>query len=215
VGNNYFGSRDRQRKETSSLGTRNKQPMAPGIKYKLAFRNIAGVRGKWSKIALKKLALLWEWGSYEELEENFPGIGLDSLGTQVQKMRHKYGISIPRRKISGTFAEKWTSEVTGRTFVSTPKKRPGGKKEHTILVDGKRIRRYRYEMEMLLGRKLIKNEEVHHLDANTQNDTLKNLVVVNKKDHFPFDNFRANTAENFIKKSGLWNKYIKSINKNI
>lgn len=41
----------------------------------------------------------------------------------------------------------------------------------------------RYLMEQHLGRKLNKDEEVHHKDHNKTNDVIENLEVVNSTEH--------------------------------
>jgi len=179
------------------------------------YRNKNNYRNEWTEEKKKTLINLWEYASYEELEKDFPGSGLGVLGNRVCKLR-KEGYNIPKRKVLGRKILLWTSKVTGKTFCCTPKKRSQScnKIVYSILVNGKRVYRHRYEMEQLLGRQLKKGEEVHHLDGNPQNDDINNLIVVDKKEHFPFDNFRANKAEQFIKKLGLWESYIKSIKNN-
>lgn len=119
------------------------------------------------------------------------------------------GYIIPERKIKGASATEWVSKVTGKRFVATPKIRhKDGKKVWTILVNGKRMYRYRYEIEALLGRPLKKNEDVHHLDGNPENDDVNNLIAIQRNKHFPFDNYRANTAEDFIRTQNLWSVFI-------
>lgn len=45
------------------------------------------------------------------------------------------------------------------------------------------IREHRYNMEIELGRKLLKTEIVHHLDGNTLNNNINNLEVMTKIEH--------------------------------
>ena len=52
-----------------------------------------------------------------------------------------------------------------------------------IRVDGKVVREHRYLMEKVLGRKLNKNEQVHHVDGNERNNNLNNLVLVSPSEH--------------------------------
>ena len=49
--------------------------------------------------------------------------------------------------------------------------------------EGKSMRLSRLIMEQHLGRKLATDEHVHHIDGNTHNDTLENLVVLIKSEH--------------------------------
>lgn len=50
-------------------------------------------------------------------------------------------------------------------------------------VKGKRIDMQRYVMEQILGRKLTKNEIVHHIDGNKLNNDPSNLQVMTKAEH--------------------------------
>lgn len=43
---------------------------------------------------------------------------------------------------------------------------------------------HRYVVEKYLGRKLIKGEQVHHIDGNKQNNDLNNLAVVRTGEHW-------------------------------
>lgn len=176
--------------------------------------NKKGHRMRWDEHQKEALSNLWEWGSYEELRKAFPHIGINSLRTKVGVFR-KEGYVIPERKLKGISEIKWISPQTGIIFAASPKFRRGDKKKvWTIAVDRKRFYRYRYEIENYLKRKLIKGEEVHHLDGNPENDDISNLVVVTKEKHFPFDNYRANMAELFIKENNLFKRYIEWVNEN-
>lgn len=53
----------------------------------------------------------------------------------------------------------------------------------TIQVDGKQVRLHRYKMEQHLGRKLHKDEVVHHIDEDIYNNNLSNLKVVSRSEH--------------------------------
>lgn len=52
-----------------------------------------------------------------------------------------------------------------------------------ILVNGKYLREHRYLMEKMLGRKLLKCEYVHHIDGNTKNNNISNLVLMKDGQH--------------------------------
>jgi len=51
--------------------------------------------------------------------------------------------------------------------------------------DGKRILidEHRYIMEQYLGRKLTKNEVVHHIDENKMNNNIENLQLLTRSEH--------------------------------
>lgn len=52
-----------------------------------------------------------------------------------------------------------------------------------ILVNKKRCKLHRIIMEFHLGRKLEKDEVVHHIDGNGLNNELSNLKVMDKREH--------------------------------
>lgn len=52
-----------------------------------------------------------------------------------------------------------------------------------IRVDNKTVQEHRIIMENHLGRKLKSTELVHHIDGNPKNNNIKNLQVMNWKDH--------------------------------
>ena len=51
--------------------------------------------------------------------------------------------------------------------------------------NGKRvfIDEHRYVMQQFLGRKLKKNEVVHHIDGNKSNNNIENLQLMTKEEH--------------------------------
>lgn len=52
-----------------------------------------------------------------------------------------------------------------------------------ITVDGKQVPEHRYFMEQHLGRKLNKNEVVHHINHNHFDNKIKNLQVMTNEEH--------------------------------
>ena len=50
-------------------------------------------------------------------------------------------------------------------------------------VRGKRIDEHRLIMQNVLGRKLDRNEVVHHIDGNKSNNSLENLIVMTRSEH--------------------------------
>lgn len=52
-----------------------------------------------------------------------------------------------------------------------------------VIVNGKTVSYPKYLVEQTLGRKLDKNETVHHIDGNPANNSLDNLQVISRKEH--------------------------------
>lgn len=64
--------------------------------------------------------------------------------------------------------------------------KPIGKPRHkykTIVVNGKRVREHRWIMEQHIGRKLEKWEHVHHINDDSSDNRLENLVVLSNSEH--------------------------------
>ena len=49
--------------------------------------------------------------------------------------------------------------------------------------DGKKVRKSRWLMEQKLGRKLLPDEQVHHLNGNPLDNRIENLVVLTVNKH--------------------------------
>lgn len=56
-------------------------------------------------------------------------------------------------------------------------------KYKSINVDGKQIREHRYVMEQHLGRKLEKWEHVHHINDDSLDNRIENLIVLSNSEH--------------------------------
>jgi hypothetical protein len=83
--------------------------------------------------------------------------------------------------------EKLRKLAKGQTGINNPTWKGGQSKTREgyrlILVNGRYIKEHRLVMERELGRKLKRNEEVHHLDQNKLNNDPANLVVLSKSHH--------------------------------
>lgn len=56
-------------------------------------------------------------------------------------------------------------------------------KYKAIKVNGVKYDEHRYIMEQYLGRKLRKDEVVHHKDGNKRNNDIENLVLMSRSEH--------------------------------
>src|SRR3990167_9050087 len=76
-----------------------------------------------------------------------------------------------------------------------------------------RIREHRYLMEKHIGRKLDKNEHVHHLNGIKNDNRIENLVVLNAGEHHSahYDEKKMLPVfiENVRKEKEMWKKFIK------
>lgn len=52
-----------------------------------------------------------------------------------------------------------------------------------IMINGKPMREHRWIMQNHLGRKLSKDEHVHHIDGNGMNNEISNLIVLSNANH--------------------------------
>jgi len=57
-----------------------------------------------------------------------------------------------------------------------------------VWINGKRVLEHRYVMEQYLGRKLEKDEDVHHIDMVRDNNHISNLKLMTKSEHSTFHN---------------------------
>ena len=53
----------------------------------------------------------------------------------------------------------------------------------TIRINGKFVREHRYLMEQHLGRKLDRNEQVHHINGDCRDNRIENLQVLTNSEH--------------------------------
>lgn len=64
-----------------------------------------------------------------------------------------------------------------------------------IIVNGERLDEHRYIMEQQIGRRLRKDEVVHHIDGNKKNNELSNLQLMTRKEHSSLHWNRSSLSE--------------------
>jgi ribosomal protein L37AE/L43A len=78
-------------------------------------------------------------------------------------------------------------EITEKARNNSPLMRRAGKTETrkyvVIKVDGKQVREHRYVMEQFLGRKLLTNEHIHHINGDPTDNRIENLQVLTNSEH--------------------------------
>ena len=78
-------------------------------------------------------------------------------------------------------------ENASKARMASPLMRRAGlsenKKYVVIKVDGKYIREHRHVMQLHLGRKLTKDEHIHHINGNPTDNRIENLQVLSNSDH--------------------------------
>ena len=57
------------------------------------------------------------------------------------------------------------------------------RKYKQMKIDGKEVRVHRYLMEQHLGRKLSRDEHVHHINGDPLDNRIENLMVLKNGDH--------------------------------
>ena len=70
---------------------------------------------------------------------------------------------------------KWGFKKLYKDLGSNPRKR--------IMIEGRRVYEHRHLMEIKLGRKLQRNECVHHINGNCKDNSIENLQVLSNKEH--------------------------------
>lgn len=115
--------------------------------------------------------------------------------TTVDRYIKRYGltrrsISEVRRNKKWNSGDKQRSELSDRMKGLTGDKNPGYKGGHidengyrSIYVDRKLIKEHRYVMQQHIGRKLLRSEDVHHLNGDKLDNRLENLQLLTKSEH--------------------------------
>lgn len=99
--------------------------------------------------------------------------------SHYSRMRRGLPIDAPKYTKIGTQNPRWNGGKTkrndGRVSVYAPK--------HPKARNGRYVFRYRLIMEAHLGRFLLPDEVVHHINGDTSDDRIENLVVTNSRTH--------------------------------
>ncbi len=69
---------------------------------------------------------------------------------------------------------------------------------------------HRYNMACAIGRLLLPDEVVHHIDGNKSNNDIKNLQLMSKKEHSRLHAQKNNNLAAHVKNHGAWNKGLKN-----
>ena len=71
---------------------------------------------------------------------------------------------------------------------------------------------HRYIMEQHLGRKLSKDEIVHHINEDKTDDRIENLLVMSRAEHSRHHNYKG-LSNRIITCSNCNNEFVKALNK--
>ena len=69
---------------------------------------------------------------------------------------------------------------------------------------------HRYNMAYAIGRLLLPNEVVHHINGDKSNNDIKNLQLMSRKDHSRLHAQDNDTLAIYTKTHGAWNKGLKN-----
>lgn len=93
------------------------------------------------------------------------------------------------RNKSGLRAEcRDCQKAQGREYRGPTTKNFGGGRYLKTTVNGKTVSVHRLVMEQTLGRKLLENEVVHHINGNKKDNRPENLVVMSASEHSRLEN---------------------------
>lgn len=119
---------------------------------------------------------------------------LDIPRTSLTRLLDKFGI--PRKSISLVMTGKKLSPEHRIKVIKTLKYGKGDKSAswnggrfidsngyYRVWVDGVYVKEHRLVMEKHLGRRLLKSEHIHHIDGNTLNNNVDNLLIMDRAEH--------------------------------
>lgn len=99
-----------------------------------------------------------------------------------RKKQTSLGIICCSRECKGKLMK---SGNAGYGFKKIEKERNHGKyyAYKVIVVNGKRVKEHRWIVEKHIGRKLKKDEFVHHINGNSHDNRIENLMIVDNRSH--------------------------------
>lgn len=123
-------------------------------------------------------------------------VQLRSRADGVRFASHKIGVHSKGKKRVFTAEWKWNMSIAARNRKTTIGFRINSQGYIEITVGENKGRpQHDVIMEEHIGRKLLPNECVHHIDRNRRNNDLKNLRLMTKVEHA-----RLHAKENYVKR---------------
>lgn len=137
----------------------------------------------------------WNKGLTKDTDDRVAAVSAALTGVPKSE-EHRARLAKSKAGLTGIRSNRW---IDGRSFVN----------QYVVArIGGAYIYEHRAVAEEILGRRLQRDEQVHHIDKNTRNNDPRNLIVISDDDHTrlhhamrerPTLDQRAWLAENHIK----------------